>query len=100
MIEVRDGREPEWPIDSANNKCQRCGFFFKAPAIERYCPKCSKEVDEMIQSQTTGRIDPLLKARIDWMQKYIDTMQERYDHVPADVLVGLYNKKQALVERV
>jgi len=54
----------------------------------------------MKQTQTKGRIDPLLKARIDWMQEYIDTMQERYDHVPADVLVGLYNKKQTLVERV
>ena len=54
----------------------------------------------MKQTQTTGKIDPLLKARIDWIQQYIDTMQERYDRVPKDVLLGLYNKKKALVERI
>ena len=46
-----------------------------------------------------GRIDPLLKARIDWLQEYIDWSINR-GNTEKDYLLSLFNKKQALVERI
>jgi hypothetical protein len=48
----------------------------------------------------TGDVDPTLRARIDWLQEYIDEMVERHTYVPSDVLNALYNKKRDLTEMV
>ena len=53
----------------------------------------------MKQTQTTGRIDPLLKARIDWIQQFIDWSINR-GNTEKDYLLALIDKKQALVERI
>ena len=49
--------------------------------------------------QIKGRIDPLLKARIDWLQEYIDWSINRGNN-EKDYLLALFNKKMALVERI
>lgn len=53
----------------------------------------------MKQTQTTGRIDPLLKARIDWIQEFIDWSINR-ENIEKDYYLFLIGKKMALVERI
>ena len=54
----------------------------------------------MKQSQIIGKVDPVLKARIDWMQEYIDWLLARYDRLEDDLFKALIDKKMELVERV
>jgi len=47
-----------------------------------------------------GKVEPVLKARLDWLQEYIDNLLERHDWIPDDVFKALIDKKQELVEMV
>ena len=58
-----------------------------------------KEDDNGGNMKKIGKIDPLLKARIDWMQQFIDWSINR-GNTEKDYLLALINKKQALVERI
>lgn len=47
-----------------------------------------------------NHVDAVLKARIDWIQEYIDSLIERHVYVSKDVLMALYDKKAELVEMI
>ena len=46
-----------------------------------------------------GRIDPTLKARIDWLQEFIDWSNNR-GNTEKYYLLALFAQKQALVESI
>lgn len=47
-----------------------------------------------------GKVETEIKARINWMQEYIDLMIERHGTIPKDVYRALVEKKIALVEKI
>lgn len=47
-----------------------------------------------------GKVDPVLKSRIDRVQAHIRLLVERYERIPEDVWDALTRKLYELVERV
>jgi len=47
-----------------------------------------------------GKVDPILKIRIDHVQGQIQILTERYEHIPDDVWEALTRKLYELVEKV
>ena len=57
----------------------------------------------MSQPRIIGAVEPWKKARLDWIQEYIDWLWARYDPLPDDVMseiAALYDKKIRLVEEL
>jgi len=54
----------------------------------------------MSQPRIIGAVEPWKKARLDWIQEYIDWLWGRYDPLPDDVIseiAALYDKKVRLM---